>query len=208
MSPTAAQPILGRIGRLLAGGRAPVLVAVDGYSGAGKSRLATAVAAAVDGVIVDGDDFYAGDPAEAWEAGTVAEDAERCFDWRRLRREALEPLLAGRVASWRRFDWEAGRGLAESPTVRQPATVVILAGASSARPELADLVSLSILVEAPAEIRRERVALRDGRIDEWYARWEAAELHYFTHVRPPASFDLRVDNGTPVDQGGFSSPGW
>jgi uridine kinase len=112
------------------------------------------------------------------------------------------------VASWRRFDWEAGRGLAESPTVRQPATVVILAGAYSARPELADLVSLSILVEAPAEIRRERVALRDGRIDEWYARWEAAELHYFTHVRPPASFDLRVDNGTPVDQGGFSSPGW
>jgi hypothetical protein len=76
------------------------------------------------------------------------------------------------------------------------------------RPELADLVSLSILVEAPAEIRRERVALRDGGIDEWYARWKAAELHYFTHVRPPASFDLRVANGAPVDQRGFSSPGW
>jgi hypothetical protein len=38
-----------------------------------------------------------------------------------------------------------------------------------------------------------------GRVDEWNARWEAAELHYFAHVRPLAWFDLRIVNGDPPD---------
>jgi uridine kinase len=195
--PSQAGPVVDRIRCLLAEGRAPLLVAIDGQSGSGKSRLATAVAAAVGGVVVDGDDFYAGDPAETWDARSAAENAQRCFDWRRLRREALEPLLAGRTASWRPFDWLTRGGLAEQPTVHESAAVVILAGAYSARPQLADLVALAVLVEAPAAIRHRRVALRDGRIDTWNARWEAAEVHSFTHVRPADSFDLRVVNGDP-----------
>ena len=144
--------------------------------------------------VSEGDDFYAGDPASEWDARTVAVDAERCIDWQRLRREALEPLLASRAASWHPYDWETGGGLKPRPTSRQPASIVILDGVYSARPELADLVSLSVLVEAPPEVRRARVAQRDGGIDDWYERWDAAERHYLTHVRPPRSFDLVVAN--------------
>jgi uridine kinase len=124
----------------------------------------------------------------------VADDAERYIDWRRLRHEALEPLLARSAASWHPYDWERGGGLVPELTIVQPAAVVILDGVYSARPELADLVSLSVLVEVPPEVRRARVARRDGGIDGWYERWAAAERHYLTHVRPPGSFDLVVAN--------------
>jgi uridine kinase len=189
--------IVTRIRRLLDQGTAPVLVALDGHSCAGKSWLAPDVAAEVEGVVVDGDDFYAGDPPSAWDARTVADGAERCIDWRRLRHEALEPLLARRAASWHPYDWDAGGGLVHAPTIRQPAAVVILDGVYSARAELADLVTLSVLVEAPAAIRRARMAQRDGGIDAWHERWDAAERQYLTQVRPPGSFDLVVANADP-----------
>jgi uridine kinase len=180
-------------------GAAPVLVALDGHSGAGKSRLAADVAAEVEGIVVDGDDFYAGAPASEWDVRTVADNAERCIDWRRLRGEALEPLLAGRAASWHPYDWERGGGLVPELTIVQPGSIIILDGVYSARPELADLVTLSVLVEVPAAIRRARVARRDGGIDGWYERWAAAERHYLTEVRPPGSFDLVVANAEPLE---------
>jgi uridine kinase len=198
-SVAAVSEIVRAIRRLLDQGTDTLLVAIDGHSGAGKSRLAADVAAEVEGVVVDSDDFYAGDPASEWDARTVADDAERCIDWWRLRREALEPLLARRAAAWHPYDWETGGGLVPQLTSRQPASIVILDGVYSARPELADLVSLSILVEAPPEVRRARVARRDGDIDAWYERWDAAERHYLTHVRPPGSFDLVVANAEPLE---------
>ncbi len=149
--------------------------------------------------MVDGDDFYAGGSAAEWDARTAEEKVAGCIDWRRMRLEALEPLLAERVASWHPFDWDAGRGLAEHTIVREPARVVILDGAYSARPELSDLIDLSVLVEVPAEARRERLLKREGAIDEWYTRWDEAETYYFTHVRPRSAFDLVVSNVNDPD---------
>ena len=36
---------------------------------------------------------------------------------------------------------------------------------------------------------------RDGDAPGWTAVWASAEQHYFTHVSPPAGFDLRVTSG-------------
>ncbi len=77
--------------------------------------------------------------------------------------------------------------------------MILLDGVYSARPELADLLSLAVLVEAPPDVRRTRVARRDGGIDGWYERWDAAERHYLAHVRPPGSFDLVVANAEPLE---------
>ncbi len=186
--------IVSRIQRLLGERATPLLVAIDGPSGAGKSALAAAIAAEVEAVVVDGDDFYAGGSDAEWDARTAKEKVDHCIDWHRLRSEALEPLLAGRPASWHPFDWEAGYDLAERTTVCQPASVIILDGAYSARPELADLVGLSVLVDVPAEIRRQRLIEREGEdaIDEWYDRWDEAELYYFTEIRPRSWFDVVV----------------
>ena len=72
--------------------------------------------------------------------------------------------------------------------------MIILDGAYCSRPELGDLINLSVLVEAPDEVRRERLIAREGAesMSTWHAIWDDAEDHYFTHVRPRESFDLIV----------------
>jgi len=76
--------------------------------------------------------------------------------------------------------------------------VILLDGAYSARPELADLLDLTILVEAPEPVRRERLAAREApeALQAWHARWDSAEEDYFTRVRPPSTFDFVL---RPVD---------
>ena len=77
---------------------------------------------------------------------------------------------------------------------RQPADIILLEGAYSARPELADLITLSVLVDVPVSVRHERLSKRENNdfLASWHARWDAAEAYYFTQVRPKSSFDLVV----------------
>ena len=180
---------------------APILVAVDGASGAGKSSLAAAVAALVEAVVVGSDDFFAASITNAeWEGRSPEERAREAIDWRRMRRDALEPLLAGRAARWRPFDFGAGPradgtyALSNQVEERKPAPVIILEGAYSSRPELADLIAISVLVEAPADVREARLRARENPqfLLAWHGRWDEAEAHYFRIVRPRARFDLVV----------------
>ena len=87
--------ILSRIGQLLRAQRTPMIVALDGPSGAGKSTVASALVAATAATVVSGDDFFAAEiTAAEWEGRSAAERARDALDWRRLRREAMEPLRA------------------------------------------------------------------------------------------------------------------
>jgi para-aminobenzoate synthetase len=179
----------------------PVVVALDGRSGSGKSTLAVAVAGASGAVVIPVDDFFAAAVPDAfWDGASPEERWRAVFDWTRLRAEAIEPLLAGDVAAWHAFDFESGRrpdgtyGMRGDWTVREPAPVIILDGAYTAGPQLADLVDLSVLVEAPASEVRARLEAREAAdfLAAWHARWDPVETYYFTHVRPRAAFDLVV----------------
>ncbi len=168
------------------------MVALDGRSGAGKSTLAARIAPEVGASVVDGDDFYSGGHASQWDAMSAAQKVAHCIDWRR-QRPVLESLRQGEPAEWLPYDWKADDGrLSEHPKRCDPAPVVILDGAYSARPELADLLDLRVLLDAPAELRRDRLVQREGvgYRDEWNARWDEAEQWYFTEVMPPEDFDL------------------
>lgn len=83
---------------------------------------------------------------------------------------------------------------------RKPKPVILLDGVYSARPELADLVDLAVLAEAPNDrARRQRLIAREGEafMNAWHALWDAAEDHYFSLVRPRSAFDLNV---TPAER--------
>jgi uridine kinase len=184
--------LIGEIRRRMVGRAAPLLVALDGRSGTGKSTLAALLADRLGATVVEGDDFYPGGSDADWDARSPAEKAALVIDWRRMRADALEPLLAGRPAAWHPFDFAAGEGLAAHTVTRAPAPVIVLDGVYSARPELADLVDLAILVEAADDrVRRQRLLAREGApyMAAWHRRWDAAEDYYFTHVRPRSSFD-------------------
>src|SRR5436853_4437590 len=176
-----------------------LVVAIDGRSGSGKTTVAAAVAQAIGAVIVPCDDFFAASVSNTeWDRRTPEQRAAHAIDWRRLKREAIEPLRTGRPARWYAFDFLAGpRGdgtypLRRTPTELAPKPVVLLDGAYSARPELADVLDLSVLVEAALTTRETRLAAREAAdvLQQWHARWDVAEEHYFRHVRPPSAFDI------------------
>jgi uridine kinase len=195
----AAEQVVAAIRARLIDPAVPFVVALDGGSGVGKSTLAVAVAAELGGGVVHTDDFFASHRTGAeWDASTAAEKADLAIDWQRLRTEALEPLRAGLEASWHPFDFatydmETGSGLATELVTRQPTRVIVLDGIYSSRPELGNLVDLRVLVEAPALVRRQRHDEREATDEAmWHRRWDEAEDYYFSHVRPPESYDLVV----------------
>jgi para-aminobenzoate synthetase len=85
----------------------------------------------------------------------------------------------------------------EEAKVRAPATVIILEGAYSTSPPLADLVDLAVLVDAPVEVRHARQAAREDPefLAKWHRVWDALEDYYFNRLRPRSSFDLVVELG-------------
>jgi uridine kinase len=173
-------------------GPEPRLVALDGRSGVGKSTLAAAVAERTGAAVIDGDDFYAGGTAAFWDAMTAEQKTDRVIDWRR-QRTVLELLWQGRAASWFPYDWDADDGSRSTHLLTcEPTGVVILEGAYSARPELADLLSLRVLLDLPRRERRRRLVEREGARyrAEWETRWSEAEDHYFGKVMLPGAFDL------------------
>jgi uridine kinase len=200
----AADMIVAAIRRLMLDRTSPILVALDGGSGAGKSTLASLIVEELGAALIQSDDFFAAEISDAgWDARSPKERARDVIDWRRLRAEALEPLRAGKSAKWHAFDFEAGvrtdgtYAIRSDYVERQPSAVIVLDGAYSTQPALADLIDLSVLVDVPIDVRHKRLAAREDPdfMVTWHARWDVAEEYYFTHVRPKSAFDLVVTAG-------------
>ena len=182
----------------------PLLIAIDGGSGSGKSAIAEIVAKQLDATLISTDDFYAAYITnEGWANRSYIQRAAVVINWRDLRSSVLEPLLLGMPASWNSFDFNGGirpdgtYGINTEPIHYAVNDIVILEGAYSARPELSDLIDLKILVDVPVGIRRQRLKMREDEtfLKEWHERWDEAEQHYFRDVRPASSFDMVVKNG-------------
>jgi uridine kinase len=168
----------------------PFIVAIDGRSGVGKSTMARALAERLDACVIEGDDFYAG--GIELRSDSAKSRAAACIDWTR-QQSLLEALAAGRPAHWRAFDWEAFDGrLRDEPTTLEPRPVVILEGVYAARPELADLLDLRVVLLVSDDVRLARLAAREGTIGPWERQWHEAEEFYFEAVMPPARFDIVV----------------
>jgi uridine kinase len=178
---------------LRARGAGVICVAVDGRSGAGKSTLAKQLARAIPATLLDGDSFFAG--GVAVRSDSPEERARDCIDWRR-QRVVLEALRAGHPASYAGFDWEAFDGRLERElTVVELASsrIVIVEGVYSARPELADLLDLRLLLRVPDDVRMARLLGREQSFTAWERQWHEAEEWYFGNAAPPAGFDIIVE---------------
>jgi uridine kinase len=189
----ARTKVIAEIRRLRSRYKGSIVVALDGGSGAGKSTLASLIENEVHTALIPLDDFFAADiPDRQWDQFTVKEKLENVFNWRRLRDNAIEPLLEGNPARWYAFDFESKRpdGTYEMQTdisERNPADIILIEGAYSASSELDDLLDLTILVDVPLEERHRRLAAREADQDflqKWHRRWDEVEAYYFTQVRP------------------------
>jgi uridine kinase len=181
----------------------PLLIAIDGGSGAGKSLIAEIVAKQLKATLIYADDFYAANITnDGWANRSDKERAADVINWRGLRTDVLEPLINGVPARWNSFDFGAGAlpdgtyPIKPEFTSYEPNNIIILEGTYSARPELSDLIDLKILVDVPVGIRHERLRKREGKdfLTQWHERWDGAEVYYFRDIRPRTSFDMVIEN--------------
>ncbi len=175
-----AAEILGRPARL--GGVR--LVAVDGPSGAGKTTFADRLAAALGRAGTRVEVVHIDDLLDGWD--------DQFTFWRRLQDGVLAPLARGEPGTHPVYDWGRGRfgGDRKVPVPE----VLIVEGATSARPEAYPRLSLSAFVAADRDVRWRRVVERDGpTVEAPLRRWMAAEDAYFAGAATTSRADRLVD---------------
>jgi uridine kinase len=159
------------------------LVAVDGPSGAGKTRFALRLAKQIDAPVVHTDDFLDG-----WE--------DQFTFWERLEDRVLGPLRRGETAFYQRYRWDRGT-FDPAPVRLDPAPVVIVEGFSSGRRALYPELSLIVFVDAPPDLRLARALARDGddslAFRAYLERWRSAEDRHYAADRTKQHADLVVD---------------
>ena len=119
----------------LSGVEQPALIAIDGHSAAGKSTLARTLQGAIRDVqIVCGDDFYRVMPETERFGLDASTGYKRYYDWERLERQVLVPLINGQTVRYRAYNWETG-ALGDCNVVH-PHGIIVVEGVFCARPEL------------------------------------------------------------------------
>ena len=174
-----------------AAGSRPVLVAVDGRSGAGKSTMALRLASEVPGAeVVHTDDV-------AWW--------ESAFGWDHLLAAGiLVPLRQGGGVSYRPPAWDR-RGRDGSIDIPAGCPLVLIEGAGASRVGLASLLDATIWVQADVDEATRRGIARDAATPvhagqeaatAFWWEWQAAERPFLAADRPWDRADL-ILCGTP-----------
>jgi uridine kinase len=172
------------------------LVCVDGPAGAGKTRLAAALAAALapdygEVPVVHGDDVY-----EGWEVVASAPDRADAFARLpvRLTGWLLDPWSAGAPGAHPVWDWYVGRW--GSPRVVPAAPVVVLEGVGLAAAPLRSRAALSVWVDPGPGDLLDAVVARDGEpVRTPMADWQRDEAAWHRLDGTRAGCDVRWSRG-------------
>ena len=168
----------------------PLVLALDGRCGSGKTALADRLTRQFPAsIVLHTDDFYL-PPAQrvhGWEKTPCAN-----MDLVRLRDEALRPAYEGQPVLYRAYSCRAGAYQPVQELAAQP--LVILEGSYSHHPLLAGHETLQVLVTCSREEQTRRLQAREGeRYANFAARWIPLEEGYFAQYRIEETTDLAVD---------------
>jgi uridine kinase len=159
------------------------VVAVDGRSGSGKTRLAGLLREELGASVVSLEDLYGG-----WDG------LERGIDL--LVTEVLEPLAAGRTARVPRYDWITRTW--EEPASLDPPELLIVEGVGAGARRAVVFESLVVWLEAPADVRKKRALDRDGEtFAPYWNYWAAQEDAMLARERTPERADILIDATNP-----------
>lgn len=184
----------------------PYLVAVDGVDGAGKTRFADELDAALQGcgavtfrASVDG---FHHPPHVRYRRGRSSPDGFYLdsFDLATFRRRLLDPLRPGgdRRVVPAVYDVTRERPVASAVEVVDEEAIVVVDGIFLHRPELVDAWDLSLFLDVPFEVSVARCAARDGTDPDPSAlsnrRYVEGQRRYLTACDPLACATLVIDN--------------
>ena len=168
----------------------PLVLALDGRCGSGKTTLANALAQQFPAsAVLRTDDFYLppAQRAHSWEQTPCAN-----MDLARLRDEALRPAYAGQPAQYRAYSCREGAYQPAQELPTQP--LVILEGSYSHHPLLTGYETLRVFVTCSKEEQTRRLQAREGeRYASFAARWIPLEEGYFAKYQIAENADFVVD---------------
>ena len=167
----------------------PILIAIEGYGGSGKSTYAQTLKGLLGDVyIVPIDDFIVKEKLseQSWDKGA--------FDRKRLEIEVLEPLSRAIYPSYRKLVWDTN-SLSE-PIKISKSKYVIIEGISSYHPSVAHYYAHKIWIDTPIEIAKERGRARDGSNEnaKFWDLWANNDLAYQEHYHPERVADFILTN--------------
>ena len=174
---------------LLANAAAPVVLALDGRCGSGKTTMAAALAEQFpDSIVLHTDDFYLppADRVPGWEQTPCAN-----MDLARLRDEVLALACAGKPVLYRAYSCREGAYLPPRPLGSAP--LVIVEGSYSHHPSLAPYYDIRIFVTCSPDEQARRLRKREGeRYSNFVERWIPLEEGYFANYSIEENAEMMV----------------
>lgn len=170
--------------------RKPMLVAIDGFGGAGKTTIAQKLKDMLGNAYVVGiDDFI------IKEKLTEQTADKSYFDRKRLEQEVLKPAREGKQIAYRRLEWV--ENTLSTPVVVPDIDYLIIEGISSTHPDIAQYFDVKIWVDTPIDIAKERGHARDGSNEnaQHWDLWVANDLRYQEKYHPERQADFIIENG-------------
>ncbi|MET4095946.1 aminodeoxychorismate synthase component I [Arthrobacter sp. UYCu712] len=172
---------------------APVIIAIDGRSGAGKTTLAIELAARLREhhkvSLFHLEDIYPG-----WNG--LAAGIERYVS------TVLKPLHHGDPAEWVSWDWT--RHYDGDTRTTQPAEIVLVEGVGAAAESARPYLDAVVWADAPDQDRHRRALARDGEgYAPYWDLWAGQEQEWLAADDVPSHADVRVLNladGTAPEQ--------
>ncbi len=171
---------------LLDSGR-PVIVAIDGGSGSGKTAFAALLAEIYGCNVFHMDDFFLSPERKTPErlsqpGGNV--------DYERFADEVSAGLKSGGAFSYRPYDCQTG-GLKDAVIV-SPKALTIVEGVYSLHPALADIYDLKLFLKTDTETRITRIRKRSGEamLQRFIGEWIPLENAYFEALNIESSCNL------------------
>lgn len=154
----------------------PIII-IDGRAGSGKSTFASKLQ---NQLFIEGDsaprvlnmdDLYLG-----WDGLNDGVSY--------LQRMILNPLLTKGSASWQEYNWDTGQR--DAWREFSGGTPLIIEGCGSLNTNTASLTNLTVWLDAPEQLRRDRWRERDGeKFMQYFDMWAAQELDFIAREKSP-----------------------
>lgn len=172
---TPAQPICQEIDRLLVSSKSPVIVAIDGVCGGGKTTLGEWLAMQYDCNLFHMDDFFLRREQRTKER---YEQPGGNVDYERFYEEILKPVLGGKECLYRKFDCGTF-SLGEAKRIAWK-RLNIVEGSYSQHPYFGNSYQLCVFLDLSPEEQYRRLLDRvPEKINRFVEEWIPLENQYF-----------------------------